>query len=336
VDWNNDGKLDILSGCYWTQGAQAGHIYVLYGNGGLDFEQAVPVLNEEGNPLANVLISEDDVYSENESGAQITDAICTQQFLVDYNGNGVLDLVNGSFGKNFYLYQNYGTNEQPKLSANPVKIPVEFNGYHAAPHFCDWNNDGKLEMLTGSASGGVQVSYNLGTRAEPRWSPFQELIPGSDKHQQLLKGGAEPVPGPSTRVWAVDFNGDGLLDLLVGDSTRIARPADGMTEEEFLAKEEAFQAKVSELNTRRMELFQSRQQQMEKMLEQQEQGEEVEEDWAEAFNEEMMAIQNEMVELLNSRSEWCQEEATGHVWLYLRKPPVSISAPHAQEVEINE
>lgn len=36
MDWNGDGHRDILSGCYWTEGADAGHIQWLAGSGSLD------------------------------------------------------------------------------------------------------------------------------------------------------------------------------------------------------------------------------------------------------------------------------------------------------------
>jgi hypothetical protein len=321
VDWNNDGQLDILSGCYWTEGAQAAHIHVLYGKGGLEFAHAIPVLNEAGKPLANVQIGDDEGMA-NQSGDQISDAICTQQFLVDYNGNGVLDLVNGSFGNHFFLYRNHGTNEQPQLSARPQKIPVDFQGYHAAPHFCDWNNDGKLEMLTGSGAGGVLVSFNRGSREEPRWSPFEDLIPPSNQAAQILRSNADPVPGACSRVWAVDFNGDGWLDLLVGDAVRIYRPAEGLSEQEFFAKEEAYRIKLNEINSQRIDLF-NRLNDSEKQTEDQE----LDTGAAmAAFQEQNKDLQNQMVELVHSRREWCQETATGHVWLYLRKPPATTAA----------
>lgn len=356
MDWNNDGHLDILSGCYWTDGAQAGHIYVLYGNGTLDFEEAVPVLNEAGKPLANVILNEEESNAGNAAGDQITDAICTQQFVVDYNGNGILDLVNGSFGSNFFLYLNHGTNEEPKLSANPVKIPVDFKGYHAAPHFCDWNNDGKLEMLTGSGNGGVLISYNQGTREEPVWSPFKQLIPESKLHQQTIKDPSEVKPGPSTRVWAVDFNGNGRLDLLVGDSTTIITPAEGLTEEEFQEKEENYEAQLGEIGKRQMKLFEKYQKALndsQESKEDDEQGQEAgdrtkaipamrilpskdsndqtgidrpdqdedEIEDAEKIMSDIQALQSEMMDLMNARREWCNEQRTGHVWLYLRKAP---------------
>ena len=61
-----------------------------------------------------------------------------------------------------------------------------------------------------------------------------------------------PAPPASTRVWVDDVNGDGKLDLLVGDSVTLISPAEGLSEEEFKTKQaqwqEAFSKASQELN----------------------------------------------------------------------------------------
>ncbi len=307
MDWNGDGQLDILSGCYWTDGADAGHIQWLAGNGTLDFAAAQAVLNAAGKPLENANLKDD---PDKEQKQILT--ICTQQHAVDYDGDGDLDLVVGCFGNNFFLYENHGKDGQPELSESPVELPVKSPSYHAAPHLADWDKDGDLDLLSGTASGGVILSENVGTRQKPEWSQFQQIVPGSEAHQQTTAGGKEIVPAPSTRVWAVDWNQDGWLDLLVGDSTAIVNPKEGLTQEEFEQRQKEFNEKMLELQKKQQPIYQRYQAAMKDRKE----GEEPDKE----LMDELQVVQKEASELYRSRSEFQDEQRTGFVWLYVRKP----------------
>ena len=217
MDWNNDGHLDILSGCYWTHGADGGYVQVLAGNGTLDFSSAEPVKNAAGDPLLNTQLSGD-----TSSGMDInqTKTICTHQHAVDYDGDGDLDLVVGCFGPEFFLYENAGSNEDIQLQS-AVELPVKSNAHHSAPHLVDWDGDGDLDLLSGSVLGGAIISENLGTRAKPQWDSFRQLI--APAHVEPSTPSERKIePSQRTRVWATDWNRDGLLDLLVGDCASIA------------------------------------------------------------------------------------------------------------------
>lgn len=312
MDWDNDGRLDILSGCYWTEGADGAHIQILLGQGGLNFAPAQALLNAEGKPLLN---------SDLPGGSNdpnITDNICTQQHAVDYDGNGVLDLVVGSFGPHFYLYKNAGDAAKPLLSSQPVKLPIKSPDYHSAPHLVDMNGDGKLEFITGSSSGKVYVSYNEGSRAEPKWSDFQVLLDIAVESEVFtLEENFEPKPGSSTRVWATDWNGDGLVDLVVGDTITVSSPAAGLTEEQFKAKRAEWEEAMAEISRAANEgnLFQRYYEAMEK-------GDEVDKELEEAY----VKANEKMMELYQSRAKWINERRTGHVWVYLQKA-TPVAAP---------
>lgn len=321
MDWNRDGNPDLLSGCYWTQGAQAGHVQILYGQGGLDFEPAQPLLNDADKPLENISITKEE-YESSGGSNNITEAICTHQFAVDFDGDGDLDIVNGCFGSSFYYFENKGSAESPKLATAATLLPIKSPDYHAAPHLVDWDNDGDLDLLTGGGSGGVYVSRNEGTRTEPKWAEFREIVPKSDAHEQFLGEGVEIRPAPASRVWAYDFNGDGWLDLLVGDCTTITSPAAGLTKEEFDEKEKAHQAKTQEASSRYQQAATKRQAALDALKE----DEKIEEAIEQEFNE----ARDEFSKLFQSRSEWCKEERTGHVWVYLRKPPAQTSSEKAE------
>jgi hypothetical protein len=301
VDWTGDGKLDILSGCYWTEGADGGHIQLLAGRGGLDFAESIDLLSGEGKPLLNEALAEDE--------SNQTSIICVQQHAVDYDGDGDLDLVVGCFGQDFFFYENKGTAEKPALVTTPQKLALKSPDYHSAPHLVDWDGDGDLDLLSGSGNGGVLLAENTGTRTEPKWSEFQRLIPASQRSEQLLSEGTSIQPSQSTRAWATDWNGDGLLDLLVGDSASLIQPAKGLSLEEFEQKRKAHNEALQELARKQQPI-------MEQYMAAREKGEELPEEVTKAMQE----TQAEIQKLFAGQSEFQQAENTGFVWLYLQKP----------------
>ena len=145
MDWNKDKKLDIISGCYWTDDVEAaGHIQILEGKGDLNFSKSKSLLNEDEEPLENV------VLKDGAEDAEMTSNICTQQHAVDYDADGDLDLVVGCFGNKFFLYENFAEKNDGKnsLTAKPTVLPLEIPSHHSAPHLCDWDNDGDLDFLS--------------------------------------------------------------------------------------------------------------------------------------------------------------------------------------------
>ena len=85
----------------------------------------------------------------------------------------------------------------------------------------------------------------------PELAPFQTLIEAGlpFAYGQPLKEDDLTGPTSSTRIWVDDVNGDGKLDLLVGDSVYLIRPANGLTTEEFQEKFAAWQKAVQDAST---------------------------------------------------------------------------------------
>ena len=277
---------------------------MLAGNGSLDFAAAEMVVDAGGNPLQNEEISK--------TGGRMADnqtsSICTHQHAVDYDADGDLDLVVGCFATSFYLYENHGSAGSIELSESPEKLPIESPSYHSAPHLVDWDGDGDLDLLSGTGNGGVVFAENTGTRSEPSWSEFQQLIPSSDKQEQTTANGGVIEPSPSTRVWATDWNGDGLLDLLVGDCASIVNPKEAMDTAEFARRTQEFEDQMAVLAEKQQTLMPRYQQALES-------GEEPDEELA----REMAVIQDEQMTIYHAKQEFQDSQRTGFVWLYIRK-----------------
>ena len=291
MDWDNDKKLDIISGCYSTDYMDAtGHIQFLKGNGEMDFSESTSLLSSAGKPLENVKLkngAEDDNMESN---------ICTQQHAVDYDGDGDLDLVVGCFGANFFLYENSGKDGKNSLSEFPIELPLKSNSHHSAPHLADWDNDGDLDFLSGSATGGVLYSENTGTRQKPVWSEFKQLV-APPEASAVEQQASRISMGQSTRVWATDFNGDGLLDLLVGDCVNVVGPAEGVSVDVFKKKLAEQKQKMKEITLRQAELMES----------------------DEPDEIELGEISQQFMQLYGERDEFMTSKGTGHVWLLIRK-----------------
>lgn len=288
MDIDGDGHLDILSGCYSRmEKDMAGLLYVLYGKGDGSFRPAEVLKGTDGKPL--IIPTEGD--------QQLTEKICTRPFAVDWDGDGHLDLVVGNFSGTFYWFKGQGKGkflpkpELIKVGGSPLKI----NGAHSDPFVIDLDGDGSLDLVSGCSDGGVYWARNKAAKGKlPDLTPFQPLIkPGPPvKSGQLLRESDLTGPTHATRVWVADINGDGKLDLLVGDCVTLVSPAEGISDEEFKKKyadwDKAFQAAQASLNSA-----------------------------SDAKSREKAS--EEYNKVYSQRSAFMREEMTGFVWLYLQK-----------------
>jgi len=293
VDLDADGRNDILSGSYSRmEQTMAGLFQVLRGKEGGTFRRAEILKGTDGEPL---IIP---VKGKPGEGEDWIKNICTRPFAVDWNGDGHLDLVVGNFLGTFYLFKGRGKGE---FLPAPEEIkagdqPLKLRGNHSDPFVVDWDGDGDLDLLSGSSEGGVQWAENrAGPGKAPELGPFRELIkPGSPVESgQILRDADLRGPLSCTRVWADDVNGDGKLDLLVGDLATLTSPADKVTEEEFKKKFAEWNKAVSEAGNQLNS--------------------------AEAGEKQRDEAQERFQRLYKQRSEFMTEDRTGFVWLYLRK-----------------
>ena len=171
--------------------------------------------------------------------------------VADWDGDGDPDLVFGSSGGELRLFKHLGLGASaPRFGTSGVLEVVDIDPVPRlgpTTQVADWDGDGVLDLLVGSNEGSV-VCYRVdlveGVRAlqagEVLLQPCYAEQPASlAKNAQT--GALEPILTRShlrAAPAACDWNGDGLMDLLVGDSFAAAEPEPQLTSDQVKQRDE--------------------------------------------------------------------------------------------------
>lgn len=145
--------------------------------------------------------------------------IGSSPFFVDYDGDGVVDMLSGSYdpGK-VYLFRGLGkgkfaTRETVEgADGKPVlRVPDQqqtYQSFGSWPVMVDWDADGDLDLLVGGFDGTMFVRINEGTRERPLLSATNLQVMTSDAKLE--------VPGKHAAPAVTDWDGDERWDILSG------------------------------------------------------------------------------------------------------------------------
>lgn len=239
TDWTGNGRLDLFVGVLGgadDANANLADNFYFYENtddgyqlrtrqfvGGLDVgsESAVAVGDLDGNGRLDALIANkvdpdhgetSRVYRFENTGSdrsptyrlgESLDLPSSYHYapaLGDLTGDGVADLVLGTWKGRVAFYRNDGDGTFESVDESMVELP---SGQHAVPALGDLDGNGTLDLVVGTADGSLHVYRNTGSEKAPAFERDPELLSEVDV-------GSRAAPALH------DLDGDGTLDLIVG------------------------------------------------------------------------------------------------------------------------
>lgn len=226
MDLDGDGQRDVISGSW------PGQLYVFLGKADGTFAKARTLKDKDG----------DDIEVGN----------ATVPFVVDWEGDGDLDLLVGDILGQVHLLRNesgdkrlqWGDAKSLMAEAQAIRIP----GGDSGPVVVDWDADGRHDLIVGAGDGSVLFFKNLSRDGAPLLRAADTLVPASKEYPSSNDKQAQTSPcGSRAKIATADWNADGKLDLLLGDFGMGTPRLIELTEKDEARRDE-LKARLEELN----------------------------------------------------------------------------------------
>ena len=158
--------------------------------------------------------------------------------MTDWDDDGDLDIISGASDEYLYFFENTGTATKPRFSgpermqadSAPIVIRAGSHGSirgaqendwaYLNPEVVDWDGDGLDDLILVGVQGVHYVYENVGYEGDPRLSysgPINVEWKNGPQYSKWLRfkpSGNEFIGMQRTRPAAVDWNRDGVMDLV--------------------------------------------------------------------------------------------------------------------------
>ncbi len=199
VDWNNDGRKDLISG------DTRGKVWVFLNKGTDNAPELAEGTQVEsaGKPITGMK----NKYRRNSAGII---GIYSKLHFGDWDNDGLKDLLIGQDGPaedDLLFYKNIGTLDKPAFD-KPVPIKLPGHVSRPSPYIIDFDSDARKDLVCGTEGPDVIFYKNIGTPEKPQLAQGKPLALDGDGFKQAYR----------SRIELADWNNDGIIDLLVGNS----------------------------------------------------------------------------------------------------------------------
>lgn len=219
IDWNHDSHMDLIVG---------------------DEDGRVAFVKNSGRIEAGIPVFFPPVYFRQEADEVKFGALVTP-FSYDWDGDGDEDLICGNTAGYVGFIENLDGATPPRWAApryleadgqvirpmaggnGSIQGPCEAKWGYSTLSVADWNHDGLPDMLLNSIWGKVVWYENVGTLRQPRLTAARPIEvewtsqPPKPAWNWWTPQGRELATQWRTTPYAMDWNQDGLLDLLLLD-----------------------------------------------------------------------------------------------------------------------